>query len=205
MTLNFGAVKAAEENSFLSPGYYRMKISKVEVGKFPKGSAYVGFTFETKEGEKFEEKFGFGTEAGVEASLSRLKYLHNGFLGADVDKNFSSIEDLADYFKKALTKKAIVKTIKVGGNLNNGNIYACLPFAGFIVPEAEKDKVTLGAFDKDSEDYKKVVRVTTTAANESTGKGNGLLAEPANTKADKKAVLAGDDEPTTATDDDPMW
>ena len=205
MNLNFGAVKAVEENSFLSPGYYRMKISKVEVGKFPKGTTYIGFVFETKEGDKFEEKFGFGTEAGVEASLARLKYLHNGFFGVDVDKNFSSVEELAAYFSKAFAKKAIIRTIKVGGNINNGNVYASLPYAGFIVPEADKDKVTLGAFDKDSEEYKKVVRVTAAAANESTGKGNGLLSAPSEQKTEKKAILAGDDDSSDKAEDEPLW
>ena len=91
---NFSGTKAATANSYLNPGIYRLKVTEVKQDKFAKGTVYIGFKFENEDGVSFIEKFTFATEKGIEVTMSRLQYLHEGFFGKPLTKNFSSIEEL---------------------------------------------------------------------------------------------------------------
>lgn len=219
MAYNFGKTKAATANQYLNPGIYKLKVTDVTKDKFPKGSPYVGIKFENEDGLSFVEKFGFGSDKASEVSTSRLQYIHLGFFGKECDKEFKSLDDLATYFGKALTggKKTIVKTIVVGGNESGNNVFACLPYAGFIL-EDDND-AELGEFDPGSKEYKKVVKKNTTVS-EVADKENGLLndsddeeigtksksksAEPKAKAASKGKPAVEEKEEDDADDDDDM-
>jgi len=209
MSFNFNGAKAATANNYVNPGIYKVKVTNVELGKFEnKGTEYVGITFETEDGASFTEKFSFGSEKAVETSISRLQYLHEAWFTKPLAKDFDSLNEVASYFKKALTGKTIIKTIIVGGNKSaQGTVFASLPYAGFVIEDT--DDVEYGEFDPKSPEYKKYVRVNNTTS-EVSGKANGLLNEDnaveiggakkgAAPKAEKvspkkKAVKADDDD-----------
>ena len=152
---NFSGTKAATANSYLNPGIYRLKVTEVKQDKFAKGTVYIGFKFENEDCVSFIEKFTFATEKGIEVTMSRLQYLHEGFFGKPLTKNFSSIEEITEYFQKWLTSKPITKTILVGGNESGTTVFACLPYAGFFIDE--DSDFELGEFEPGSKEYKRVI------------------------------------------------
>lgn len=176
MAYNFGKTKAATANQYLNPGIYKLKVSEVTQDKFPKGSPYLGIKFENEEGLSFVEKFGFGTDKATEVALTRLQYIHEGFFGKPCEKEFKNLEEITSYFAKALTggKKTIVKTIVVGGNESGTNVFASLPYAGFILSDEDAESAELGEFEVGSKEYKKVVKKNNQTS-EVSDKKNGLL------------------------------
>lgn len=212
MGYSFSKTKPATANEYLTPGIYRLKVTEVAVGKFDKGTPYIGFKFENEDGVSFTEKFQFGSDKGTEVSVSRLQYLHEGFFGKICKKDFSSIEEIAEYFSKYLTTKPITKTIVVGGNENKNTVFACLPYAGFIL--ADDADVELGAFEPGSKEYKKVVRKSNSSS-EVADKPNGILnddddspigeskKEEKTSKSDKKT--SSKKEEKAPEDDDLPW
>jgi hypothetical protein len=93
-SFNFKDAEAAKEVSYLKPGVYTMKITEVKLDKFPKGSPYLGITFETVDGLKLTEKMGFSTEKALEVFISRLQYLHEAWTGKKLDKVLKSVEEV---------------------------------------------------------------------------------------------------------------
>ena len=187
MSFNFKGVEAAKAGSYLKPGYYRTKVSDVESGEFEQsGIPYMAVTFTTQDGLSITEKFTLKTKDPKSKfnPLSRLQYLHEAWLGTELDADFKSVEAVAEYFKKALVnKKAGVKTIVVGGEINGKVTYGRIPLTDFVITE----DVTLGAFDEDSEEWKQFVKKSTRTT-EASGKKGGLL------NSDDDDDFGGDDD-----------
>lgn len=221
MAYNFGKTKAATANQYLNPGIYKLKVAEVTQGEFEKkGTPFLGIKFENEDGLGFVEKFGFGSDKAVEHALARLQYIHLGFFGKECEKDFKNLDEIVAYFNKALTqgKKTIVKTIVVGGNQSGSTVFACLPYAGFIL-EDDND-AELGEFEEGSKEYKKVVRKSNTTSEVSDQK-NGLLndsdddqeigkgkkdSKPAGKTAGKaKPPVEEDDDAKKKEDDDMPW
>lgn len=163
---NFKETEAAKGVTYMTPGIYALKPVKVELGKFPKGTAYLGITFEDENEVSITEKFVLSEKA-----IGRLQYLHEGFFGKKCEKNFKSEAEVEAYFRKALTTKEIVKNIIIGGEISGGNVYASLPYTNFIDDDSE-----VGEFEEGSEEWKKYVKKRATGGDsEVAGKGNGIL------------------------------
>lgn len=172
MSFNFKGVEAAKANSYLRPGYYRTRISGVESGEFEQsGIPYLAITFATQDGLSLTEKFVLKTKDPKSKfnPLSRLQYLHQAWLGEELDQQFKSLDAITEYFAEALAVKT-VKTIVIGGEINGKVTYGRLPLTDFVIDE----KVELGAFDEDSDEYKQYVRKSTRTT-EAAGKKGGLL------------------------------
>lgn len=169
---NFKGVESAKNGNFLKPGYYRARVSKVESGTFEQsGFPYIAVTFQTQDGLELTEKFSLKSKNPDFNPLKRLQYLHEYWLGEPIDSVFKSVDDIEEFFRKALvTKKAGVKTIAVGGEINGKIVYARLPFSDFIVD----GDVELGIFDEDSDEWKQFVKKSSRTT-EATGKKGGLL------------------------------
>lgn len=169
---DFKGVESAKNGNFLKPGYYRARVSKVESGTFEQsGFPYIAVTFQTQDGLELTEKFSLKSKNPDFNPLKRLQYLHEYWLGEPIDSTFKSVDGIAEFFKKALvTKKAGVKTIAVGGEINGKIVYARLPFSDFIVD----GDIELGAFDEDSNEWKQFVKKSNRTT-EATGKKGGLL------------------------------
>ncbi len=174
MSFSFKGVAAAKAGSYLKPGYYRTRVSEVESGEFEaSGIPYTAITFTTQDGLSITEKFVLKTKDPKSKfnPLSRLQYLHEAWLGTEIDAEFKSPESIAEYFKKALvTKKAGVKTILIGGEINGKITYGRLPLTDFII----ENDVDYGPFDEDSDEYKQHVKKSTRTT-EASGKKGGLL------------------------------
>jgi len=192
---NFKTTEAAKGVTFLAPGVYAMTPTKVELGTFPKGTKYLGVTFETEEGTSYTEKFILSEKA-----ISRLQYLHVAFFGKPCEKEFGSEEEVEKYFRKALTTKKIVKNIIVGGETSGNATYANLPYTDFVDTDEAFD---LGEFEVDSEEWKKYVKKRTATTSSDLG-SQGVLNDstdstPIGTKAgvkgkkEKEVVAAGED------------
>lgn len=188
MSFNFKGVESAKAGNYLKPGYYRTRVSEVEAGEFEQsGIPYMAVTFQTQDGLSITEKFTLKTKDPKSKfnPLSRLQYLHEAWLGTELDADFKSVEAVAEYFKKALVnKKAGVKTIVVGGEINGKVTYGRIPLTDFVINE----DVELGAFDEDSEEWKQFVKKSTRTT-EATGKKGGLL-----NSADDDDDFGGDDD-----------
>jgi hypothetical protein len=175
MAYNFSKTKAATANQYLNPGIYKLKVAEVTKDKFSKkGTPYLGIKFENEDGLSFVEKFSFGSDKSSEVAMTRLQYIHLGFFGKECEKEFKNLDEIVAYFDRALTggKKTIVKTIVVGGNESGNTVFACLPYAGFILDD--DSEAELGEFDPGSKEYKKVV-TKNTSTSEVAEKANGLL------------------------------
>jgi len=173
MSFNFKGVEAAKAGSYLKPGYYRTRVSEVESGEFDSGIPYMAVTFSTQDGLSITEKFTLKTKDPKSKfnPLSRLQYLHEAWLGTELDADFKSVESVAEYFKKALvSKKAGAKTIVVGGEINGKVTYGRIPLTDFVIEE----QVDLGAFEQGSEEWKQFVKLSTRTT-EASGKKGGLL------------------------------
>jgi hypothetical protein len=177
MAFKFSNAKAATSNQYLNPGIYKLKVTEVTKDKFSqKGTPYLGIKFENEDGLSFVEKFSFGTDKSSEVALTRLQYIHVGFFGKECSKDFNTLDEVVNYFRKALLegKKTIVKTIVVGGNESGNNVFACLPYAGFILEGEDEENAELGEFDPGSKEYKKVVKKNTSVS-EVADRPNGIL------------------------------
>lgn len=174
MSFNFKGVEAAKSGNYLKPGYYRARVSKVEAGEFEQsGIPYLAVTFQTQDGLEITEKFTLKTKDPKSKfnPLSRLQYLHEAWLGAEIDADFKSIDQLTEFFQKALVgKKAGAKTIVVGGEVNGKVTYGRIPLTDFVISE----EVDLGEFEEGSEEWKQFVKKSTRTT-EATGKKGGLL------------------------------
>lgn len=173
MSFNFKGVESAKANSYLKPGYYRVRASEVVSGEFDSGIPYLAVTFQTQDKLTITEKFVLKTKDPKSKfnPLSRLQYLHEAWLGSEIDAEFKSVEDVAKYFKKALVSKtAGAKTIVIGGEINGKVTYGRIPLTDFIVD----GEVDLGPFEEDSEEWKQFVKKSTRTT-EASGKKGGLL------------------------------
>jgi hypothetical protein len=196
-TFDFKNTEAAKEVSFLKPGVYAMKVTEVKLDKFPKGSPYLGITFETADGLKLTEKMGYSSDKALEVFVSRLQYLHEAWTKKKLDKVLTSAEDVEAYFKKTFVNpKAGTRLIIVGGEVSGKNTYATLPFTGFIV--GDDSKLTEGEFEEGSEEWKKYVKASNRKS-EATGKKNGVLNEDDDDATDDAA------EDDTAGEEDTPW
>lgn len=187
MSFNFKGVESAKAGSYLKPGYYRVRVTEVESGEFDSGIPYVAITFSTKENLSITEKFTLKTKDPNSKfnPLSRLQYLHEAWLGTELDAEFKTLKDVAVYFKKALVNKtAGVKTLLIGGEINGKITYGRIPLTDFI----KDGEVELGEFAEDSDEYKQHVKKSTRTT-EASGKKGGIL-------------NGGDDDDDFADDDD---
>lgn len=167
---NFSKTESAKGVTFLTPGVYRLQPNKVEIGAFPKGTKYLGITFQTEDGLEITEKFVISEKA-----LGRIQYLHEAFFGKKCDKDFDSEKSLETYFRKALTTKKIVKNIIISGEISGGNVYGTFGFTNFV---DDKEELELGSFEEGSEEWKKYVKKrTNSSGGEVEGKANGILNE----------------------------
>lgn len=175
MSFNFKGVEAAKPSSYLKPGRYRTRVSDVKDGAFDKsGIPYVEVTFTTQDGLSISEKFVLKSKDPNPKfnPISRLVYLHEAWLGSSIDQDFKSPAEVAAYFKKVLvTKKAGVKTLIVGGEINGKIVYGRIPLAGFIDDSAD---AVLGEFEEGGDEWNKFVRKSNRTT-EATGKKGGLL------------------------------
>lgn len=221
MAYNFGKTKAATANQYLNPGIYKLKVAEVTKGEFEnKKTPFLGIKFENEDGLGFVEKFGFGSDKAVEHALARLQYIHLGFFGKECEKDFKNLDEIVAYFSKALTggKKTIVKTIVVGGNQSGTTVFACLPYAGFIL-EDDTD-AELGEFEESSKEYKKVVRKSNSTSevadqkngllndaddDNEIGKGKKQESKPAAKAGGKTKPPVEEDDADAKEDDDMPW
>jgi hypothetical protein len=164
---DFKNTEAAKGVSYMTPGVYALKPVKVELGAFPKGTKYLGITFENEDEVQITEKFVLSEKA-----IGRLQYLHEGFFGKKCEKQFKSEGEVEAYFRKALTTKEIVKNIIIGGEISGANVYASFPYTNFI---DEEGALELGEFEEGSEEWKKYVKKRANATSEVADQGNGLL------------------------------
>lgn len=169
---DFSKVAPATVGNYIEPGLYKLRIKEAKgVESKQNKTPGIAVTFENKEKQTVTATFYV-----TENTLDRLQYLHNAWLGKNVDGKFKTPEDIIEYFVKALTSTAAKKTIKpvvVGGNIaENGKVFSDLPYSGFVL-ESEDD-VEFGPFDTDSKEYKKYVTAST-LKNEASGKKNGIL------------------------------
>lgn len=174
MSFNFKGVESAKSGNYLKPGYYRARVSKVENGEFEQsGIPYLAVTFQTQDGLEITEKFILKTKDPKSKfnPLSRLQYLHEAWIGSEIDADFKNIDQLTEFFNKALVgKKAGAKTIVVGGEVNGKVTYGRIPLTDFVIT----DEVDLGEFEEGSEDWKQFVKKSTRTT-EASGKKGGLL------------------------------
>lgn len=168
MAFNFKKTKPAEETNFFKPGVYRMAVTKVEGGTFEKkGTPFMAVTFVTQDKQELIEKFVIS-----DAALGRIQYLHESWFGKLCEVDFSDEDELIEYFsKKFAANKKIVKRVIVGGDEIGTAVFAHLPFTKFIDSD---EKLELGEFEKDAEEWKKYVRHKE-ATGGTSGKANGLL------------------------------
>lgn len=193
-SFDFKNAEAAKEVSYLKPGVYSMKITDVKLDKFPKGSPYLGLTFETVDGLKLTEKMGFSTDKALEVFISRLQYLHEAWTGKKLDKVLKSVEEVETYFKKTFVNpKAGTRNIIVGGEITGKNTYAVLPFTNFITTDLDE-----GEFTEGDENWKKYVKKSNRTS-EASGQKNGILNEDQDDGDEKttSGSTSGDDDEDT--------
>jgi hypothetical protein len=154
-TIDFGNVEAASEAKFLDPGMYRLKVDAentsviAQDGKTP----YLTVRFYSEKDGSVNEKFFLTAKA-----LPRLQYLHEVWFNKKLDKKFTNFVQVGEYFKAALTSKIVTRPMVVGGKITpDGKFYSGLPYTGFVV--LEEALFEEGPFDKDSDQYKRVVKV----------------------------------------------
>ena len=138
--IDFKNAKKATEASYVTPGIYEMKITDAKFEKPEGKTMYVELTFDrVRDGAKMKQKFYISEK---EATIGRLKYLHEDWTGKTIEKGFNSLAEVGAYFEKVFTSepcKKITRFVKVGGTEeSDGKIYANLGFAGFII-SAEKN------------------------------------------------------------------
>jgi len=169
---DFSKVEPATTGNYLEPGLYKVKIKEVKAVESKKNNTPgIAVTFTSKEEQTVTETFYV-----TEETMGRLQYLHNAWVGKKLEGTFKNEGEVIAYFVKTLgspAAKKIVKTLLVGGKINNdnGRVFSSLPYSGFVV---EEDDVELGSFDIDSKEYKKWV-TPSNLKSEVSGKKNGIL------------------------------
>lgn len=149
---DFSKVEAAKNSQYVRPGMWRMTPTAVELEQPDNKNPRLRITFTHKSGASFKEMFIITPKA-----LSRLQYLHEACFDKKLEKAFSSVEQLGEYFKKALLTKPRELPLIVGGEeSSDGKIYARLPFTGFIV--ANEENFEEGEFEQGTARYNDVVR-----------------------------------------------
>jgi hypothetical protein len=87
-----------------------------------------------------------------------LQYLHEAWTSKRLEKAFTSMIDVGNYFQKVLVAKIVTRPMITGGKVTaDGKFYSGLPYTGFVV--ADENLFEEGAFDKDSARYKQVVQI----------------------------------------------
>jgi hypothetical protein len=153
--IDFSQVDVPQSNKYLEPGMYRLKIDAESVKLMtPQGkNPYLTVTFINKDGASVTEKFFLTKKA-----LPRLQYLHEAWFSKKLTSTFATFEEVGKYFAKVLTTKIVARPMIVGGKIApDGKFWVGLPFDGFVV--VDETKFVEGPFDKDSDEYKRVVRV----------------------------------------------
>lgn len=179
MAFNFKNAKPATgAGAFLRPGYHTLKAISATSGEFDGGNEYVEVVLEDKDEVQLKEKFLTTSKDGDAKKqsnlLGRLQHLYEGITGMLLDKNFKSTEEIATFFDKLFqNKKNVPRLFLVGGEDDNGKIWARLPWGGFIVPKENEDEVTEGDFDEGSKEWKNNVKKR--GKTEASGKEGGIL------------------------------
>lgn len=153
--ISFAGVKPASENTYLEPGMYRLKVDKDKtvVVAVPDKTPYLSVRFYDEKNGSVNEKFFLTAKA-----MPRLQYLHETWFNKKLDKAFPNWVAVGEYFKAALTSKIVTRPMVVGGKITaDGKFYSGLPYTGFVI--LEEALFEEGAFDKDSEQYKRVVKL----------------------------------------------
>lgn len=185
--IDFGRVDAAAETTYLEPGMYRLKVDKDRTNLVaPEGKTpYLSVKFVNENGAGINEKFFLTAKA-----MPRLQYLHETWFNKKLDKTFTSFIAVGEYFKAALTSKIVTRPMVVGGKITpDGKFFSGLPYTGFVI--LEEALFEEGAFDKDSEQYKRVVKtekVNPAVANTD----SSILPEAGYTAPSGPAAPAGD-------------
>jgi hypothetical protein len=180
---DFSKVEAAKQSQYLRPGMWRLTPTAVELETPDAGNPRLNVTFSHKDGGFIKERFVITPKA-----LSRLQYLHEAWFGKKLEKAFSSVEQIGEYFKKALLTKAQERPMIVGGEqTGDGKVYARLPFTGFIV--LREDLFEEGEFEQGSARYNDVVK-----------KRDGGITLTTDT-----AILPDNDSDSKETDSDMPW
>lgn len=167
--IDFSKIETPTEASFLEPGMYRLKVdpAKVTVEAPANKTPYLSVRFVSETGASLTEKFYLTAKA-----LGRFQYLHEVWFNKKLDRSFTSMLEVGEYFKKGLTAKIVTRPMVTGGKVaNDGRFYSGLPYLGFVV--TDESKFEEGAFDKDSEQYKRVVSYD--KPNASTGTDSTML------------------------------
>lgn len=148
--IDFKNAKKATEASYLTPGIYEMKIIDAKFENPEGKTMYVELTFDrVRDGAKMKQKFYISEK---EATIGRLKYLHEDWTGKVIEKGFNSLAEVGAYFEKVFQSdacKKITRFVKVGGTEEaDGKVYANLGFAGFIIPtEKNPEEMTFEVGD----------------------------------------------------------
>ena len=154
-SISFAGVESATESTYLEPGMYRLKVDKdkTSVIAVQDKTPYLSVRFYDEKGGSVNEKFFLTAKA-----MPRLQYLHEVWFNKKLDKAFTSWTAVGEYFKAALTSKIVTRPMVVGGKITpDGKFYSGLPYTGFVV--MEEALFEEGPFDKDSEQYKRVVKL----------------------------------------------
>lgn len=153
--IDFSQIDSAASTSYLEPGMWRLKVDKEKVSvETPAGKTpFLSVRFVAESGASIVEKFYLTAKV-----MPRFQYLHEAWFNKKLDKKFTSMIEVGNYFKAALTSKIVTRPMITGGKLTlDGKFFAGLPYTGFVV--VDESLFEEGAFDKDSVRYKQVVQV----------------------------------------------
>lgn len=116
------------------PGFYLASVSEVTLNKPEDKTPSLSVVFETS-GGRVTERFFISQKA-----LGRLKTLFKGaWNDKDMNQTFKTPEEVADFFKIALTKKPVKLGLRVFlEEANNNRFYARLPFNDFVALDINK-------------------------------------------------------------------
>lgn len=149
---DFSKVEVTQSKSYVRPGMWKLTPTEVTFEQPDQGNPRLNVVFTTSNGAVLKERFILTPKA-----LQRLKYLHEAAFGKTLDKAFTSVEQLGEYFKKALLGKPKEYMMIVGGEQTaDGKIYARLPFLNFIV--LREDLFEEGEFETGTARWKEVVK-----------------------------------------------
>lgn len=186
--IDFSNVEVAKGSEYLEPGMYRLKVDadNVKVETPENKTPYLSVKLVSENGSSITEKFFLTAKA-----LPRLQYLHKGWFGKELSRTFTNFIEVGNYFKAALTSKIVTRPVITGGKVTpDGKFYSSLPYTDFILPDGIKD-FEEGPFEKDSERYKRVVRIE--KANPLVANSNeALLSNTSEPKGYVPAANAGD-------------
>ena len=156
--IDFAQIDSATQASFIEPGMWRLKIDapSVTVETPDKKTPFLKVKFLHENGGSLTEKFYLTPKV-----MPRFQYLHEAWFSKKLDKKFTSMLEVGQYFAKALTSKIVTRPMITGGKITvKGDFYSGLPYTGFIV--ADENQFEEGPFEKDSVRYKNVVQIEKT-------------------------------------------